>query len=176
MHSLRTRMPVERVGSGHRRYISLTIDLPPAFFPARALVGKNIYEEASMTEAFANVATAVVPASVPVSPARVLAYREDGQRIVIDVATPAAALLVVNQTYFSAWDTKFETVPADVDRLGVIVPAGTHRVELRFGRRHAAVAIAWIASSLLLLVCLVQVRDRRAGEVERSGHENRSLG
>ncbi len=174
MHSLRSRMVLERTAM-RQRYIAIAAGLSYAFFPARAIVGKNIYEEASLTEGFANQSTAVVPRNVPTAPSRVLAYREKGQRITIYVDVPRPALLIVNQSYFSAWDTKFETLPVDVDRLGVIVPAGTTRVDLRFGRHHAAVTIAWIVSSLLLLACVVQHRNRRAGEIERPGHENRPL-
>ncbi len=175
MHSLRSRMAVERVQSGHRKSIALAAELPQAFFPARAIAGRNIYEETSLTEAFADPGTAVVPRMVPTAPARVLAYRERGQRITIDIDASGPALLVVNQTYFSAWDSRFETLPVDIDRLGIVVPAGTTRVDLRFGRHHAAVIAAWMASSLLLLACLVENRNRRPGEVERAGDENRPL-
>ncbi|HSP13222.1 MAG TPA: hypothetical protein VLV78_00560 [Thermoanaerobaculia bacterium] len=180
MHALRSRMVLERFQRGRQRYAAIAANLPAAFFPSRSVAGRDIYEEASLTEAFANNETVITSRSVAVGPARVLRYSEHGQRITIDVDAPRPALLFVNQTYFTAWDVRaagrpLDTVALDVDRLGIIVPAGTTRIDLRFGRRHAAGAIAWIVSSLLLLACLVQSRDRRAGEVKRAGDQDRPL-
>jgi hypothetical protein len=182
MHSLRTRMVVERLQSGIREhYLNIAQAFPYAFFPTRVLAARNIYAEAVATEKVSDLITAVAPRSVAAAPARVLRYSERGQRITIDVHAPQESLLFVNQTYFGAWDVRshgrvLETLPLDVDRLGVIVPAGTTRIDLRFGHYHAAVAIAWIASSLLLIACFfVENRDRRTGEIERSGDEDRVL-
>ncbi len=170
MHALRSRMVLERVAM-RQKYLSIAAGLPEAFFPARAVVGRTIYEEAALTETLAGATTVVASRSSIAGPARVLRYAERGQRITIDVDAPQPALLFVNQTWFSAWDVRangrpLETLALDVDRLGVIVPAGTTRIDLRFGRRHAAVVMAWIASSLLLLACLVQCGNRRSGEIE----------
>ena len=125
--------------------------------------------------------TVVAPADVPVSAGRVLNYKQQGQRTLIDVESSQPAVLFVNQTYFHAWDARADgrvlpTVPLDIDRLGVIVPAGTSHVELRFGRHHAVVALAWLFSSAALLLCaFVEFRNRRSGEIERAGDEDRSL-
>jgi hypothetical protein len=182
MHSLRSRMVIERFQTGIREhYLNIEQAFPYAFFPTRVVATRDIYAEAVATEKVSDLTTVVAPRALAVSPARVLRYEEHGQRITIDVDAPQPALLFVNQTYFGAWDVRargraLETLPLDVDRLGVIVPAGTTRVELRFGRHHMAVAIAWIASSLLLIACFfVEGRDRRAGQVERPGDENRAL-
>jgi len=103
-----------------------------------------------------------------------LRYREHGQTIFIDIAADGPVLLLVNQTYFSAWNTTLETFPVDIDRLGVFVPAGTKSITLHFGRRRVAVAVAWFASVVLMLAALaIEVRDRRAREVERAGDEDR---
>jgi len=185
MHALRSRMVLERFMLGpvnvRRKYLRIAVELPYAFFPARVIEARDIDQEAYATERLGDLKTVVAPRSVVVGPARVTRYSERGQRITIDVASPQPALLFVNQTYFSAWDARangrhLETLPVDVDRLGVIVPAGTSRIELRFGRHHIAVASAWIASSLLLIASLlVQIRDGRAREVQRSGDEDASL-
>jgi hypothetical protein len=186
MHALRSRMVLERFTLGpvdvRRKYLRIAVELPYAFFPAGVIEARDIEQEAYATERLGDLRTVVAPRSVVVGPARVTRYRERGQRITIDVASPQPALLFVNQTYFSAWDARangrgLETLPLDVDRLGVIVPAGTSRIELRFGRHHMAVAGAWIASSLLLMASLlIQIRDGRAGEVQRSGDEDASPG
>lgn len=189
MHALRSRMVLERfdrapqpVRDTYLRIMGCHVHdaLPQAFFPARALAARDIYGEADATERFASLSTAVTPRPVPVGPGRVRRYAWNGQRIAIDVECPHPALLFVNQTYFSAWDARaggraLEILPVDVDRLGVIVPAGTSHIELRFGRHHAAVASAWILSSLALLaLALVEIRNRGAGEIERSGNEDRA--
>ena len=96
----------------------------------------------------------------------------------IRVTTPAPAILFVNETYFRAWDAGgYETFPLDVDRLGILVPAGDHTIHLQFGRHHTAVALTWALSLLVLVVAAaalrVEVLNRRAGEVERTADEDR---
>jgi hypothetical protein len=189
MHALRSRMVLERFDRATQRqretYLrimgcNLFDALPQAFFPSRAMVARDIYAEAETTERFADLQTVVTPRSVPVGPGRVVRYGWSGQAITIDVENPQTALLFVNQTYFSAWDARasgrlLDLIPVDIDRLGIIVPAGKSRIELRFGRHHAAVAVAWIVSSLALLGCaLVEIRDRRAGEIQRPADEDRA--
>ena len=190
MHALRSRLVLERfnaanpiVRAQYLRIMGCNVAgaLPWAFFPSRAIVARDLYAEASNTERLGDLATVVAPADVPVSPGRVLHYAQDGQRTFIDVETAQPSLLFVNQTYFQAWDVRangraLSTLPLDIDRLGVIVPAGTSRIELRFGGHHAAVAIAWILSSAALLgFALIEFRNRRAGKIERAGDENRAL-
>ena len=68
------------------------------------------------------------------------------------------------------------TEPVDLDRLGILVPAGAHHIELRFGRRRTLTIAAWLFSSLALLAAAfalrVEVLDRGAGEVERAADED----
>jgi hypothetical protein len=109
--------------------------------------------------------------------AEVVKYDEQGQTIAIDVNASGPALLVVNQTYFAAWDATasgrvLETLPANIDRLGVLVPAGRHTVVLRFGRQRFAIAAAWVLSALALFAPLVEKLHRRTGEVERPGDDD----
>lgn len=111
--------------------------------------------------------------------ATVLDVREDVQTLSIRVRTPAPAVLLVNETYFSAWDAGgLETVRLDLDRLGILVPAGERTIVLRFGRHRTAVAVTWFLSLLLLtgaaFALRVKVLDRRAGEIERSADEDRA--
>ena len=190
MHALRSRMVLERfafvtpvVREQYLRIMSCDVAgaLPWTFFPARAVVARDIYAEAAATERLSDLKTVVVPVDVPVSPGRVLNYKQEGQRILIDVESSQAAVLFVNQTYFHAWDARangrvLPTVPLDIDRLGVIVPAGMSHIELRFGRHHVAVALAWLLSSAALLACaFVELRNRRSREIERAGDEDRSF-
>jgi len=114
--------------------------------------------------------------------ARVMSYARQGQTIAIDATGPA--LLMVNQSYFRAWVAHagtqiLRTQPVDLDRLGVFVPAGTHHIELRFGRRRTLTIAAWLLSSLALLAAAIALRievlDRHTGEVERPADEDRVL-
>src|SRR5262249_54644175 len=116
--------------------------------------------------------------------ARVLVYSEGLQEISIRVSTPSPALLFVNQSFFAAWvatsnNRELTTLPLDIDRLGISVPAGDQTVVLRFGRNRGLVVTGWIVSSLLLLAAAIALRieklDPRAGEVERAADENRAL-
>jgi hypothetical protein len=168
MYSIRTRIAAERYAFTHNaNYATVVLELPRAMIVPRAIVGNF--------EAIDPRGTATAPRPF-VSPAtaRVTAVRE--HPFEIDVVTPAPALLFVNETYFHAWAARsggqeLETMPLDVDRLGVVVPAGTHTIALTFGRHHALVALAWLVS--LLTLAAVEVLDRRAGKVERAADEER---
>ena len=202
MHALRSRFVVERFarisGPVREKYLRIAAcrvpgALPPALFVGSALPARDIYQAAGILESprFDEHATAVFVESdadvlplvtpSPVPPA-VTSYRENGQTITIGVRSPSDSLLVVNQTYFSAWRARsgtdeLHTLPVDIDRLGVVVPAGVTTVELQFGRRRVVVAASWaISTLLLLLVPFIEKRDRLAREVERAGHEDDRLG
>lgn len=180
MHALRSRMVVERFRAAPAKYVRLHCSRP-AWFVTRVVPAGTIYEEAAILEsaAFDETTSAVAARPMPVSPARLLNYRERGQSIEMDVEAAGPALLVVNQTYFRSWMamsgiTDLPIMPVDIDRLGVVVPPGRHHLVLRFGRFRGAVAAAWALSALTLLgALLVQVRDRRAGEIERAADEDR---
>jgi len=127
---------------------------------------------------------AVAPHAFRSAPAaRVTRATLDGQTITIDVASSGPALIAVDQSYFRAWsarmgDRELRTAPVNLDRLGVLVPSsGT--VTLRFGRHRTAVVVAWVFSSLLVIALLFALRieklDGRAGEVERSGDDDRMI-
>jgi hypothetical protein len=171
MYSIRTRATAERfMLTRNPNYPTVVLGLPEAFIVPQAVVANFETIDARTT------VTAPRPFTAPPG-ARVTAIREwDSSQIEIDVTTPAPALLFVNETYFSAWSAKtngveLETLPIDVDRLGVVVPAGTHTISLTFGRHHALVAVAWVVS--LLALAAVEILDCRARKVERAADEER---
>lgn len=116
------------------------------------------------SEGFDPLRETVVPSWVvdPARPARsskIELISRDSQRLRFRVESSAETIVVVNQTWFSAWratagGTELTTFPADIDRLGVVVPGGRTVVELEFGRYRLLIAGALIASAVLLLYAL----------------------
>jgi hypothetical protein len=200
MHSLMSRIVAERVAATpqtvrvhYLRMAGCTGEgaLPAAWIVPRVFAIHNVNEEVGLVESgrFDEHTAALAPANFAgfASPpsAGVTRYAEGLQDITVAVSTPAPALLLINQSFFRAWSASSEgrdltTLPLNIDRLGVVVPSGNHVITLRFGRHRAAVVIAWIASTILLLAgafaLLIQVRDRRTGEVERTTDENVAVG
>jgi len=172
MSSTLSRIVVDRFRFARDRYLAVALG-PDARVVPRAIGSRGIDEAISRFERGAEVA----PMDFVSAPARVVAYRERGQRIEIDVEARGPALVLVNQSYFRAWvasldGEELDTVPVDVDRLGVIVPR-SGRIELTFGRHHALIAVTWLLSLVLLVgATLIEKFDRGAGEVERSADEH----
>lgn len=178
MHSLLSRAAVELAKD---RALDIQ-QLPPVLAVPLALGTRDLREAARVMKdpRFDPRAFAVAPHrfhGFRSARIRHLRYLEHGQTIYIRVDAAGPVMLLVNQSYFSAWNTPLETLPVDIDRLGVLVPAGTKLVTLHFGRQRIAVAVAWIVSVLLLVAVLaIEIRDRRAREVERAGDDDRALG
>ena len=153
MHSLLSRIAAERFATTHNpnwlRIATARPSIVPAAYPA-----PTIPDAVNMIEAG-------VPAVAPrpftsAAGARVTRITRDGQTISIDVSTSGPSLLAVDQSYFRAWSAtmagrELNTTPVNLDRLGVIVPA-SGSVTLTFGRHRMLVFIAWILSTLTLLL------------------------
>ncbi len=200
MHSLMSRIVAERAAATpqpirlhYLRMSGCAVEggLPAAWIVPRAIGVGSVNEEVNLIEsgAFDEHTSALAPAAYAnfASPAaaRITRYGEGLQDIFISVSTPAPALMLVNQSFFRAWSARsggreLTTLPLDIDRLGVIVPAGQHEVLLQFGRHRTAIVVAWILSSLLLLAgalaLRIEVFDGRTGKVERAADENVAQG
>ncbi|HEY8133336.1 MAG TPA: hypothetical protein VII12_15780, partial [Thermoanaerobaculia bacterium] len=200
MHSLMSRIVAERAAATpqpirlhYLRMSGCAVEggLPAAWIVPRAIGVSSVNEEVNLIEsgAFDEHTAALAPAAYAnfTSPAsaRITRYGEGLQDIFISVSTPAPALMLVNQSFFRAWSARsggreLTTLPLDIDRLGVIVPAGKHEVLLQFGRHRIATVVAWIVSSLLLLAgalaLRIEVFDGRAGKIERAADENVAQG
>ncbi len=196
MHSLMSRIVAERAAATQQEirlhYLRMSGcavqgGLPSAWIVPRAIGVRSVNEEVGLVESgrFDEHAGALAPAALAnfVSPpaAKITGYAESLQDIVVSVSTPTPALMLVNQSFFRAWsartgDHELVTLPLDIDRLGVVVPAGQHDVRLQFGRHRTAVVVAWMVSSILLLAAALALRievfDRRAGEIERTADEH----
>ena len=178
MHSLLSRIAAERFATTRNRAWLRLATAPTAVIP-EAMAAPTIPDAVNLIE---SGAPAVAPHAFRSAPgARVTRVVRDGQTITIDVASTGPALIAADQSWFRAWsvrmgDRELETAPVNLDRLGVLVPGGG-TVTLRFGRLRTAVAVAWVFSSILVIALLFALRieklDRRAGEVERSGDDDR---
>lgn len=200
MHSLMSRIVAERAAAVpppiHLLYQQMSgcaVEgaLPPAMIVPRAIGVASVNEEVERVESggFDPHAAALAPSQYSnfVSPAaaRITRYAEGLQDIDFSVSTPGPAMVMINQSFFRAWGAyangrELITLPLDIDRLGIIVPAGSHDIALRFGRHRTAVIVAWIVSSIAVVIGLIALRikpvDRRAGEIERPADEDRAVG
>ena len=183
MHSLLSRLVAERYAvvpaAMKARYLRIRATdgvpgtLPYVFAVPRTVAVANYIEAVNTVEhpRFNEQLVAAAPVAAVSAPARVKSWRRSGQSIEIDVETDGATLLQVNETYFRSWvarlgDDELETVPINVDRLGVVVPR-SGRVVLHFGRYRAAVAVAWSVSLLLLVACAFTARSAPFGVRQR---------
>jgi len=172
MFSLMSRIAWERYWStSNKRWLRIAgvNGLPRAFIVPRAVAMRSVTEAVQTIESptFDERTTAVAPINFASPPdARVTSFVEKPQSLEIGVQSSQPALLFVNETFFRAWDAgRLATLPLDLDRLGILVPAGETHVTLRFGRHRSAVAIAWLFSTLLISAALFELLYRRAGEI-----------
>ena len=188
MHSLLSRYVAERFAAAppalKERYLRMAAADVPGALPyvwvvPRALGARDVYAAVAMVERadFDEQRLAVAPARLGnfTSAPAAVRFGRGLQEIVVDVEGAGPVLLLVNESYFGAWvaragDRELETVPLNVDRLGVLVPAGSHRVTLTFGRQRLLIALAWAASLLLtglsVIAVAVEHRQRRAGQIQ----------
>ncbi len=140
--------------------------------PERIMTTRSASDAVPLLEGagFDPATTAVAPPSstaFPTGPVHFRIVDRSPGRIRLRIEAARPATLVINETYFRSWKASTEggdlrTFPANLDRLGVVVPAGTHLVEVEFGRYRRAVGVAWAASLLMLLsAALLAFRSSR---------------
>jgi hypothetical protein len=189
MYSFLTRIASERAQSAANREnylriagVSTVLDPEAKRSPnpvaavqgvARTVPVRSVQEAVRMIESpeFDPGSTALVPGTgetVPQGRAAVSDVRIHPQSITFTSQASGPALVIVNQSYFSGWKavadgTSLRILPANLDRLGVIVPAGQRVVTVTFGRRRTAVAVCAFASGALLLSAVAAlIRSRNA--------------
>lgn len=187
MHSLLSRIAAERFATTRNPHWLQIAMMPDAVVVPRAIGVRTIPDAVNAIES-----AAFDPRAVAVAPARFDGFRSSGSiervrsaRDTVEIEATGPALVLVNASYFRAWSARIgkqeiETFPLDLDRLGVVVPAGTSTVVLRFGRHRMLVIAAWVLSWAVLVSLALALRvkelDRGAGEVERAADEDRPLG
>lgn len=153
--------------------------VPDACFIANALPAHSVQEavQAIETPSFRPGVDAVIPApGRRLAAGRVTSLTRSDGRINLTVVCDGDALLRLGESYWSAWTAvavrgttgssesvlTLRTLPVDLDRLGVIVPAGSWRVTITFGRHRHLVAAAWFLSTVLAAVGAASWRLRKS--------------
>ncbi|MCU1349409.1 MAG: hypothetical protein JWO56_2439 [Acidobacteria bacterium] len=181
MHSLLSRIAYERFAATRNPgYLRIATD--PPHLVSRAIGVGSVNEAVARIEAGQRgIVPAKFGALATPAAARITRIADTAQSIEIGVTTPGPAIVAIDQSYFTAWvvtsgGRELTTLPVDLDRLAVVVPAGTHEVVLRFGRHRTLVIAGWLASWLLLTAVLfIQKFDRRPRQVERAADDDRPL-
>jgi len=103
---------------------------------------------------------ALPEAELPLEPARVVEVVRD--RMVIEAESAAPGILVVSEAHYPGWRATVDGEPAELLRAdyalrGVALPAGRHRVELRYVSTpvRAGLALSLAGFAALLLIALI---------------------
>ncbi len=165
--------------AGYRIYEN-TQTIPRFFIVNRVEVVKGLSEAASVLHSSgfnpSEVAIIEAPAFEALPPAGaggqvdVFSYSESV--VTLDVHAPAASFLVGSDSYYPGWEAQVDGRPAplyvtDVAFRGIRVPAGNHRIEMRFVPR--ILYRSTVISALALLAMLVVIVRFRSDL--RTGHE-----
>jgi hypothetical protein len=104
------------------------------------------------------------PADRPAGRARIVTY--EPERVVVEATAARPAELVLTDVHYPGWKVTLDGEPADLHRVdyllrGTTLPAGSHRVELRY--EPLSWRIGWIVSliSLVALAAAVAIALRR---------------
>jgi hypothetical protein len=102
----------------------------------------------------------------PISPnasARIVAY--ENNRLVIETAAEAASVLVVSEINYPGWIATIDDAPAPIHTAdfllrGIVLPTGSHRVEMRY-TAPAARNGAFISIFALVLIGVLAAYERK---------------
>ncbi len=94
-------------------------------------------------------------------PGTISIHADERERLVVDTTSPEGGVLLIQRSYLELYRAQVDGLPqpievANVQRIGVTVPPGAHRVELWVDRRPTRVAwvVAMVAAlGLLQLAC-----------------------
>ncbi|MBI3417962.1 MAG: YfhO family protein [Verrucomicrobia bacterium] len=114
---------------------------------------------APVREVFLPLAARNSLVGVNASTAKILSQKFSAHRIEAEIEAPAAAMVVVAQTFYHAWHARVDGQPAQLWRANhayqaVVVPGGRHRVELVYKDRAFAVGAALSAVTLAFIALL----------------------
>ncbi len=157
----------QEVGAwGDLRLYENTTALPRAYFVSGVIPASDMNEAAKLLAApdFDPHRSAVLEsggavAARPAGPAAGIVkwIERSADRVLLEVESPEAALLVLSDNHYPGWEAALDgrpvpIHPANVAFRGVAVPAGRHAVEFRY--RPASVRLGALGSSLAALLVL----------------------
>ncbi|MGE5569817.1 MAG: hypothetical protein ACM3S5_12335 [Rhodospirillales bacterium] len=159
--------------AGYKLYENISV-LPRFFFVGRIEFARDLAEAARLLHRpdFQPADTAIVEApsepfgelsAEPSTGINVIDYAPS--RLILETHTAAPSFLVVTEAWYPGWEATIDGQPArlyitDVAFRGLRVPAGDHRIEMRFVPR----ILFWsggISIAALLAMVLVLARSRR---------------
>jgi Bacterial membrane protein YfhO len=102
----------------------------------------------------------------PESTARITSYEPN--HLVIETSAPTTTVLVVSEIFYPGWAASVDGQPTSINATdyllrGVALPAGPHKVEMRY-TAPAARNGAIISALTLLVLCALAVNARRQGK------------
>jgi len=134
-------------------------DQPRYYFAQRVVAGDMVAALQQNPDARFTAFTVAAGAS-PAGSSRVIDSQETSSTATIDVETPAPALLVMTVTRHKYWRVTLDgrdaqMLPANLAYQAVVVPAGRHRVEMRY--RNPLVIIGAAISLLALVAAAIAI-------------------
>ena len=141
----------------------------------RRIRGESVAAFDPRRTALMEVAPADLPALTPVdelapeSEARITSYEPN--RLVIETRAAQASVLVVSEIFYPGWEATIDGAVAPIHPTnfllrGVALPAGAHRVEMRYTAPAARIGAIISALSLLALIAL-NLSARRNAKKEK---------
>lgn len=109
-----------------------------------------------------------VPQARATTPGEVLASHRTPSLLLADVGSPTPTRVVWNSNFDPGWQSSIGTVVDDAGRVAVDLPAGRHRVEMRYRPALLAPSLVLSAAGVLgALLIAVSARVRRLLRLER---------
>jgi len=158
----------EAFSAGVRRY-ELPGGLGRVFFPreVRAADDDAVFEALRRPDFDPEEVAWVASSSVPLPPRRsahgfslARISRDEPERAEVTLSTSEGGLVVLTRSFDSGWRLRLDGAPAaplraDLAFIGLLVPAGDHRLELTYEPRGYRAGLALSGASLVLLAALV---------------------
>jgi hypothetical protein len=133
------------------------------FDPARTVVvmGDRGTEGKREGESNPSIASSLHPPIISYSP----------EHIVIDVAAPRDGYLVLSDAYYPGWTATVDSQSAEIERADIMfravkIPAGQHRVEMRYQPQSFSVGLVIsIGTAVILISARLIIRRRNRSRV-----------
>lgn len=177
-------LAMEVEGSRGSAYRVLT-DVPHAFFPRRVEATQDTAEALRRVLAADPLDLAVVDGDVAPDAGEGIAtiIRYEPNELVLEVEATRGGLLFLSEVYYPAWRARVDDQPVEILRTntafrGVVVPAGSHSVRLRYSAAEFRIGFAvtgfstFTSIAWLLLLGFRRARNLDGDRARMSGEES----